>query len=80
MPTSSNVSIYEGFAKKEGLVPDEVELVGGARGFWIGDKSLQYVFVYFVGESASACGLIAELLTRNSLQAADMSFPSRPVI
>lgn len=51
MPLNTALSSYDAFAKQKGFKPISIDLPGGARGFWIGDRDLQDVILYFVGEA-----------------------------
>ena len=55
MPAPSAVAMYKAFTQKVGLAPNQIQLYGSAKGFWIGDVSLKDVLVYFVGKPAPNC-------------------------
>lgn len=43
------VKSYEAFMKKEGLVPESVDLPHGAAAHWIGNSSAKNVVIYYHG-------------------------------
>jgi acetyl esterase/lipase len=60
--------LYTKWCKANGVNEEAVELVGGCKGFWMGDKAAKYTVIYFHGGGFSLDGDDTHLNYWNSIQ------------